>query len=112
MCDCYWDNPPEFYESKVVKGRKDHQCSECLRVIEKGEQHEYAKGLWEGDFSDYRTCQTCLDMIKEIDLHCHCHGALMDELHECDFEGVQSVVDFQNRRRSNYERIYAAKQFA
>jgi len=102
MCECYWDNPPAFYDRRIVKGRKEHKCDECLRVIEKGEEHEYAKGVWEGDFSDFRTCQTCLDMIKEIDLHCYCHGVLMDEIDECDFAGVQSVADFQQRRRVNY----------
>lgn len=106
MCDCYWDNPPTFYECRTVKGRKEHKCSECLRVIEKGEHHEYAKGLWDGDFSDFRTCKTCCDMRDEIKLTCYCHGQMMDELDERDCPGVQSVSDFRQRRRDNWERLY------
>lgn len=108
MCDCS-DYAPTFYGARNVKGRKDHRCDECLRVIPKGEQHEYAKGLWEGDFSDFRTCGLCCDMIRESGLTCYCHGHLMDELHEVDFPGVKSVVEFQDRRRANYDRIREAK---
>lgn len=110
MCDCYWDNPPTIYECREVKGRKEHKCSECLRVIEKGERHEYAKGLWNGDFSDFRTCKTCCDMRDEIKLTCYCHGQMMDELDERDYPGVQSVVDFQQRRRDNWDRLYGKKR--
>ena len=106
MCDCYFDNPPTFYERKNVKGRKEYKCDECLQNIAKGEQHEYAKGLWEGKLSDYRTCQTCLDMITEIELHCHCHGDLMDEISDCVLPGVQSVIDFRARRKANYQATY------
>lgn len=106
MCDCYLDNPPTFYDCKNVKGRKEHKCDECLQSIAKGEQHEYAKGLWEGKLSDYRTCQTCLDMIKEIDLQCHCHGDLLEEIDVWVLLGVQSVMDFKLRRKANYQAAY------
>jgi ASC-1-like (ASCH) protein len=111
MCDCS-DYPPTFYERKIVNGRKEHRCSECLRTIKKGEQHEYAKGLWEGDFSQFRTCQTCRAMVEEIGLECYCHGNLMDEVDERDHHDTQSVADFFERRRANYDRIYAAKRLA
>jgi hypothetical protein len=110
MCDCYWDNPPTFYDCKTVKGRKEHKCSECLRVIEKGESHEYAKGLWDGDFSDFRTCGICCAMRDEIDLKCYCHGMMMEEIDERDYPGVKSVVDFHKRRDSNWHRLDRAKR--
>ena len=112
MCDCDWDNPPKFYESTTVKGRKDYQCCECLRVIEKGEQHQYSKGLWEGHFSNFRTCKTCCDIIKEAGIDCYCHAYLMDEIDEREFPGVQSVVDFHERRRVNFQRIREVKKLA
>jgi hypothetical protein len=106
MCDCYWDNPPKFYECRTVRGRKEYKCSECMRVIEKGEKHEYAKGLWEGDFSQFRTCKTCSDMRDEINLTCYCHGHMFDELDERDYPGVQSVAEFLERRRQNWDRLH------
>jgi len=108
MCDCDCD-PPTFYESKLVKARKAHKCSECLRVIEKGEQHEYAKGLWEGDFSDFRTCSTCLAMIAECRIKCYCHGQLLEELDYRFLPGVKSILDFRQRRIDNYERLRKEK---
>ena len=108
MCDCS-DYQPTFYGVKSVKGRKDHQCDECLRIIPKGERHEYAKGLWEGDFSDFRTCQTCRDMVTESGLDCYCHGRLMDEVNDVDFAHLKSVVEFQDRRWANFDRIRKAK---
>lgn len=108
MCDCS-DYAPTFYARKIVKGRKEHQCDECLRIIESGEQHEYAKGLWEGDFLQFRTCQTCRAMVEEIGLECYCHGSLMDEIVELDYPESESVATFFERRRANYDRIYAAK---
>ena len=109
MCDCL-DNTATFYEKKTVKGRIEHQCAECLRIIEQGEWHEYAKGLWEGSFSSYRTCELCSDMIKETGIDCYCHGYVMDELDERDFADMQSVVDFHSRRRVNYDRIESANR--
>ena len=106
MCDCCLDHPPTFYECRTLKGRKDHKCCECLRIIPKGELHEYAKGLWDGDFSDYRTCRTCCDMREEINLTCYFHSEMMNDLDERDYTGVQSVVDFHRRRRANWDRLY------
>ena len=110
MCDCYWDNPPTFYDCRTVKGRKEHRCSECLRTIEKGEQHEYVKGLWDGDFGTFRTCGDCMAMTGEIEVTCWCHGQLMDEIDERDYPGVQSVVDFHERRAANWVRLDREKR--
>lgn len=112
VCDCQLENPPTFYEVRVVKGRKQYRCSECLSTIEKGERHEYAKGLWEGQFSTFRTCQTCCNMRDEIKLTCYYHGQMMDELDERDYPLHQSVADFQKRRRENWAKHYAKKRQA
>lgn len=42
MCGC--DNPPELYRQKTVRGRKVHQCCECLADIPAGQPHEYIAG--------------------------------------------------------------------
>ena len=103
MCDCL-DNPPEFYNCRDVKGRKAHECCECLGVIAKGDQHEYVKGVWDGEFQDYRTCAACCAMRSEIKLTCYCYGQMMEQLDERDYPGVQSVADFLDRRRKNWLR--------
>lgn len=109
MCDCYFNNPPTFYDSATVKGRKDHKCAECLRVIPKGELHEYAKGLWDGRFDDFRTCETCQELIRECGITCYCHELLMDELDERDYPDSQLVRAFFDRRRANYRRLEEAR---
>lgn len=106
MCDCDYSDPPTFYESKMVRGRKTHRCCECLRTIEKGEQHQYTTGLWDGNFEDFRTCDTCLAMIAEVKLECYCHGFVMDELDVRDYEGVACVESFFARRRANWDLLY------
>ena len=57
MC-CDFD-PPEVYEERDVKARKPHACSECGREITVGETHQYIKGLWDGRWSTFRTCEHC-----------------------------------------------------
>ena len=104
MCGC-GDYPPTFYEQRSVKGRKEHRCDECLRVIKTGERHQYAKGLWDGDFLTFRTCETCIGVIKDAEVDCYCHGHLMDDLDARDFFGMKSVEDFFIRRRANYDAI-------
>jgi len=110
MCDCYRDSPSTFYDCKTVKGRKDHRCSECLRTIEKGEQHTYVKGLWDGDFETFRTCGDCMSMTRELKVTCWCHGQLMDELDEREYPGVQSVIAFHQRRAANWLRLDREKR--
>lgn len=111
MCEYECDfDPPTFYEFKTVTGRKQHQCCECLRTIETGEQHEYAKGLWGGDFDTFRTCGTCCAIRDEIELTCYCHGQMMDYLDERDYPGVRSVPEFHLRRRENWQRLYGQRE--
>ena len=112
MCDCDCGSSPTFYESKLVDGRRDYKCSECLSVIHKGERHQYASGMWDGTFDKFRTCQACLEMIADIELGCYCHGLLLDEVCLDDYEHIPSVGAFEERRQANYERLQEAKRKA
>lgn len=109
MCNCDYD-PPTFYESRTVRARKPHRCCECLRTIEKGESHEYAKGLWHGRFKNFRTCQTCLAIVKAAEVSCYCFGLLMDEIDPRDYEHLPCVAEFFERRRANWDALYAKKE--
>lgn len=99
MCDCQ-DNQPSFFDSRTVTARKSHQCDECLDIIEIGERHEYTKGVWDGEFSTFRTCLKCIEMTKEINLQCWCMGSLIDAVN-WDYEGVSAVAAFLERRARN-----------
>jgi len=110
MCDCF-DNQPTFYNATTVKGRKDHRCCECLRTIAKGERHQYVSGLWDGDFSQYRTCQDCLDIIASLDCPCMAHGLLMNEVSEIDESRMTDAMRaFNDRRDANYRALAAERK--
>lgn len=111
MCDCN-DRSPSFYTRKIVKGRKEHRCQECLRTIVKGEPHEVSKGKWEDDFETFRTCQLCLDMVNEIGLDCYCHSELFESVDESYFPDIESVAVFQRRRKQNWDRVVGNLQKA
>lgn len=49
----------ECFSEKMVKARKEHKCCECGETIKKGETHEVASALWDGDWGTYRTCAIC-----------------------------------------------------
>ena len=98
---------PKFYDSNFVKGRADYTCDECLSLIPKGVLHLFVHGLWDDEFSTFRNCMLCSEMIDETGVECYCHGQLMDAVDERD--GVESVRAFHDRRRENYARRKAEK---
>jgi hypothetical protein len=66
-CICDFDGEPvEFYSSKMLVGRKEHECCECRRVIPKGVRHEHARMKYEGDWSEYRTCELCISVRNNL----------------------------------------------
>ncbi len=58
MCYCDFGGPEAIWESKP-KARKDHICCECLSTIPKGDRYHLVKGVWEGNFDTYKTCEIC-----------------------------------------------------
>lgn len=66
----------KVFASKTVKAAKEHHCTECRETIAKGSSHEYAKGLWDGEWSTYRTCLSCV----EIRTHFGCNGWIYGQL--------------------------------
>lgn len=42
------------------RAAKPHQCCECRRTIEKGEEHQYTFMIMEGEPMTFRLCQHCL----------------------------------------------------
>jgi hypothetical protein len=61
MCEA-----PDIFESRIVVGRKLYHCCECLKLIERGERHQHTKGLWDGEWSAFRTCLDCSEILADI----------------------------------------------
>lgn len=51
----------DFGETTHKAGRKDHCCHICYGVIPKGEVHYHFKGMWDGDWQDWRAHDECYD---------------------------------------------------
>lgn len=63
-CSCsidmdYDGSGPDRHTEKIRTARKTHVCFECVKDIQPGEQYEYASGLWDGEYSIYKTCLDC-----------------------------------------------------
>lgn len=104
MCDCDGDRP-KYYESTMVRGRADYGCAECLRVIPKGESHQFVNGLWLDEWLTFRTCNDCLRVIQDTKTECYCLGQLLDCIPERDFPELPSVAAFWERLRAREEEI-------
>ena len=46
-------------KDRVKAARKEHRCTECRRVIAKGESYLLEVILWDGRLDAYKTCQDC-----------------------------------------------------
>lgn len=47
---------------KSVQARKSHKCSECKKVINRGDTYELFKGVWDGKIETYKTCLDCVSL--------------------------------------------------
>lgn len=56
------DSPPSVLNASTVKAAKEHRCTECGELIAKGTKYERAKGCWDGSWSTYRTCLSCVEI--------------------------------------------------
>jgi hypothetical protein len=71
---------PEFYVAERRKARKEHKCSECGRIIQKGETYEYVSGKWDGNIMHYKTCADCLSIRDAMFCEGWAHSGLYDDL--------------------------------
>lgn len=84
-CCCLYvdDRPSSVLEDKVVVARKSHVCGECRREITPGERYEVVKGVWDGDFSTYKTCLSCCRVRDDL-MGCGWYfGSVWSDLKEC-----------------------------
>lgn len=85
----YADDPAEFYHETMRTARKQHKCLECYRSIEPGEQYERVRAKWDGNISEYKTCQQCLAVREWLNEVCSgfIFGCVRQDLHEHWQEG-------------------------
>jgi hypothetical protein len=91
-CSCVYvgdDDTCEFSFARTVKAAKDHKCCECGGIIVRGTMHHLAGGKWDGDFSTFRTCPVCREIIKAFFCNGYAFGAIYDDLwqHRRDIGG-------------------------
>ena len=77
-----YDEGSEFYNSKMVKARREHRCCECNKIIEKAEVHETVVGKWEGLIQRYRTCALCMEIRTKFGERGWLFGSVWDDIHE------------------------------
>ena len=57
MCDS-----PTLYEEVQRKSRKEHRCTECGCTIKKGVMYYDIKGLWDGEWGNYKAHKDCHEL--------------------------------------------------
>ena len=70
------DDGADFASTAVRRAAKEHRCCECREAIPVGAKHEHVSGKWDGHFSTYRTCLSCV----EIRDHFACNGWLFEQV--------------------------------
>lgn len=55
-------DPPEVYSQVLRRARREHTCCECGETITPGDLYEVAKGKWDGDWNEYKTCARCVNV--------------------------------------------------
>lgn len=65
-CYCDYDYSPSMYSETWHKARKEHKCCECKRTIHPGEDYQRVSGVWDGEFSTYKTCERCADLREAL----------------------------------------------
>lgn len=63
---CYFDDAirPDVFEEDMIKARKSHTCCECGSEIRPGETYQRVKGLWDGSWSNHKTCLRCVKLRR------------------------------------------------
>lgn len=56
----------EFYNHEIRKANRAHKCCECFGIIRIGERYHHIAGKWEGEFSYYKQCSQCSELISEM----------------------------------------------
>jgi len=97
---------PSVYSCEKPIARKHHKCCECRRPIFPGQQYELFKGLYDGLWSRFKTCQRCVRvrdlLIKKYKLR-HDENPPFGYL----FSDIRDMI--MDRRRARKDRMRLQK---
>lgn len=99
MCRVDDAEPVEVCNTIIRKARKQHECFECRRPIESGDRYEYATFLFDGRWSQHRTCFPCMTLRSWLDRECS--GWVLGEVIE-EIEEHWRDANWGDRDNSNY----------
>lgn len=74
-----------FWTSTLRTRRKAHRCETCGREVQKGAQSFDEAGMADGDFSSYRQCVPCHDLVARlyaVGVLMHCETWYLGDLPE------------------------------
>lgn len=54
------------FSKSTVKATKNHRCLECGETIPKGSKYERVKGVWDGSWSTFKTCLSCVEIREHF----------------------------------------------
>lgn len=78
------------------KARKQHKCTECKRIIAKGEQYLCEKTLYVGTIETWKTCQDCESIRDNLFSGGYYYGEIIymlnEHIHECDGDISESII--------------------
>ena len=101
MCSCDYD-PSDVWDANIQRARKQYHCDECGEDIHPGEHYERVGSLFDGRWSTYRFCLSCVEWSRALGawsrLHrdacvCWTIGDMAGALKE-----VQEWVEYEARR--------------
>lgn len=73
-----FDDGPAVFNASQRRAIKEHACCECRETIKRGDRYEHTSGCWDGRWSTYKTCLSCV----EIRDHFACEGWLFGQVWE------------------------------
>jgi len=96
-CGCQIDSnwgeeATELFNECERRARKEHVCCECRRTIERGETYVVESGMWDGRFSEYKTCQDCIS-IRKVYFCGYMYECLWSDLKDSIYDDPESFVD-------------------
>ena len=59
----------DFGNEKQVRLRKDKSCAWCGQTMHKGETVYHFKGMWQGDWQDWKMHNECSEAYYDDDSH-------------------------------------------
>lgn len=100
MCAIDSCDPADFYTATIRRARKTHQCFECRREINPGEEYEYVTGSWDRQITSFKTCAHCLAGRHWLSAWCggFMHGNVLDET-------IEHFTEWEVERTVNFGRL-------